>query len=170
MTQKLLCLFTVLVMMVTSACTTDQRIATLEGVIDSLEVLLPVLEAANPQNAPIYAMIDSAIAGLPTALQETQTEMASLDTDAIKAAKIAIYFAPCVASIQALPPVAQAITVGVAKAIQTFLNSLAPYNSNLRIKQSYYAGTKKSYSLPTKYQTKIADISGRVGKLPITPK
>jgi hypothetical protein len=115
-------------------------------------------------------MVGSAISGLPLALQETQAEMASLDTDAIKAGKIATYFAPSVASLQALPPLAQLLTAGVMKAIQTFLTAIAPYNSNFGIKQSYYAGVKKSYSLPIKYQAKIADITTKIGQLPVTAK
>ena len=168
MKQKITCIFTVLVMLVSSACTNDQRITSLEAVIDSLEILLPILEAANPQNATIYAMIDSAISGLPLALQETQAEMASLDTDAIKAAKITLYFAPSVASIQALPPMAQLITAGVAKAIQMFLTALAP-TATLQ-KGSKNVGVGHKYSLPTKYQNKIFDITNRVGYLPVTAK
>ena len=168
MKQKITCIFTVLVMLVSSACTNDQRITSLMDVIDSLELLLPILEAANPQNAAIYAMIDSAISGLPTALQETQAELASLDTDAIKASKIATYFADSVLALNSLPPLAQVIVAGVMKAIQSFLAAIAP-TATLQ-KGSKNVGVGHKYSLPTKYQNKIFDITNRVRYLPVTAK
>ena len=168
LTQKMMSIFTVLVMLATSACTTDQRIVTLEGVIDSLEILLPVLEVANPQNAAIYAMIDVAIAGLPTALQKTEAELATTDTDATKAVLIAEFFAPSVANIQGLPPLAQAIVVGVLNAIKVFLNAIAPVPTGVTGVGKYNIYVAKKYSLPKDYQTKISDISARIGHLPTT--
>ena len=166
MKQKIASIFTVLVMLLTSACTPDQRISTLEGVITSLEILLPVLEVATPSLIPIYTMVDSAISGLGPALQQTQTELASLDTDVIKAAKIATYFAPTIASINALPPAAQAITIGVLKAIQAFLATLAPTTTPGLT--SAKAGVGHKYTLPTRDQKSIADISARLSKLAVT--
>jgi hypothetical protein len=168
MKQKIMSIFTVLVMLVTSACTQDQRITSLEGVIDSLELLLPILEATNPQNANLYAMIGSAISGLPTALQQTQAELVSNDTDAIKAGKIATYFASSVLALNVLPPAAQAIASGVLVAIQKFLTSLSPYDGNMKLKASYRNNASHKYTLPDKYQNKTFDISDRVGQLSTT--
>ena len=166
MKQKILSIFTVLVMLLTSACTTDQRILSLEAVITSLEVLLPVLEVANPQNAAIYTMIDDSLVGIPSALEQTKTELASLDSDAIKAGKIALYFAPVVASLNLLPPEAQLITMGVMKAIQAFLTSISLYDKNFALKPKYKGGgATKPYFLPKGYQVKIQGIEERIGKL-----
>jgi hypothetical protein len=73
-----------------------------------------------------------------------------------------------VANIQGLPPLAQVIVVGVLNAIKVFLNAIAPVPTGVTGVGKYNIYVAKKYSLPKDYQTKISDISARIGHLPTT--
>jgi hypothetical protein len=152
-----------LVAMLTSqGCPTQTKLGSLENLITSLEVLLPILEQADPARASIYAQVDQAIQGLPQALQATQTELATQDNDWVKAGKIAGYFGPSIQNIQALPPTAKVIAQGVLNAIQAWIKAITPTTpppTTLKV------GKGKSYPLPGKDVDRIFKLTERIGKL-----
>ena len=124
-TQTLLIFLLVLVLtFVLVACTTSNLITSLQLVTDAVTVALPVLEAAGVDPAAL-ALAQTYLTSVSTATTQAVTELTSTDSAAVKAAKIASYFAAAVAPDIGNPQVS-AVVRAVAAAVQSFLALLNP--------------------------------------------
>ncbi|MGO9239625.1 MAG: hypothetical protein ACLQBJ_02355 [Bryobacteraceae bacterium] len=108
-----------------AGCAQNQILATLEASVSATEVLVGALEAGGKIPPGVAVAIEGAIAQLPDAYQETSVELASADSDAVKAVTIAGYYAATLASLQGVPQEAQVYATAVAGSIEAFLSTLA---------------------------------------------
>lgn len=116
----------VVAMVCLAGCSQEQVLASLEASVAATEVLVGTLQATGRINATTASKIEVAIAGLPTAYQQTAAELSSTDSSAIKATKISGYYASTIASLQALPADAQVYASAISASIQAFLSGLTP--------------------------------------------
>lgn len=107
-------------------CSQGDILKTLEASVAATEVLVTALEVAGKIPAPIATVIENAIATLPDAYTQTAAELASTDSNAVKALKIAGYFANATVALKALPPEAQMYASLVLDAINAFLAKINP--------------------------------------------
>lgn len=108
-----------------AGCSQNQVLVTLEASVAATEALVGALAIAGEIAPGTAVEITGAIAQLPAAYQETTTELASADSDAVKAMTIAGYYANTLASLQAVPPDAQVYAAMIAGSIEAFLSTLA---------------------------------------------
>jgi hypothetical protein len=116
----------IVAMVCLAGCSQQQVLASLEASVAATEVLVGTLQATGRIDSTIASQIESAIAGLPTAYQETAAELSSADSSATKVAKISEYYASTIASLQALPPDAQVYASAISASIRAFLSGLTP--------------------------------------------
>ncbi|MGA2500307.1 MAG: hypothetical protein ABSH20_21405 [Tepidisphaeraceae bacterium] len=121
-----LIVLTITAMLATQACTQTEVLTTLEASVTATEAVVTALSIAGKIDPNTAGLIESAIADLPDAYSQTATELASSDSPAVKAAKIAGYYAATVSKLNALPPQAQLWASAISAAIQTFLETLGP--------------------------------------------
>ena len=107
-----------------TGCTQNQILATLEASVAATETLVSALQAGGKIDPTVASAIEGAVAGLPAAFQETAAELASADVQALKAAKIAGYYASTEAALRALPPAAQVYASAISASIDAFLSQL----------------------------------------------
>jgi ABC-type phosphate transport system permease subunit len=108
-----------------AGCGQNQILATLEASVSATEVLIGALEAGGKIPPSVATEIEDAIAQLPDAYQETTLELASTDSDAVKAVTIAGYYAATLAALQVVPEEAKAYAAAIAGSIEAFLSTLA---------------------------------------------
>ncbi len=113
------------------ACSTSNLITSLQLVEDAVAVALPVLSAAGVDPA-VLALAETYLTAVETATAQASTELASTDTAAIKAAKIAGYFAAAVAPNIPNAEIS-AIIKAVAAAVQSFLALLNQGTAHLAV-------------------------------------
>jgi hypothetical protein len=111
-------------MVVMAGCSQSQILVTLEASVAATEVLVGTLAVTGKIPPDTAVAITGAIAQLPAAYQATTTELASTDSDAIKAVTIAGYYANTLASLQAVPADAQVYATMIAGSIEAFLSTL----------------------------------------------
>lgn len=116
----------IVAMVCLAGCSQQQVLASLEASVAATEVLVGTLQATGRIDSTIASEIETAIAGLPTAYQETAAELSSADSSATKVAKISEYYASTIASLQALPPDAQVYASAISASIRAFLSGLTP--------------------------------------------
>jgi Na+-transporting NADH:ubiquinone oxidoreductase subunit NqrC len=124
----------VLLCFVLVACTSSSLIVSLQLVTDAVEVAIPVLAAAGVDPAAL-TLVQNYLTAVSTATQQATTELASTDTTAVKAGKIASYFAAAIAPEIANVQVS-AVVKAVAAAVQEFLALLNPAPVTAAIAQS----------------------------------
>jgi hypothetical protein len=107
-----------------AGCAQNQILKTLEASVTAAEMLIAALQVSGRIDPAVAYEIETAIEGLPLAYQETAAELSSADTAAVKAAKIASYYASTVAALQTLPPPARFYAAAIAASIQAFLSNL----------------------------------------------
>ena len=105
----------------TPPVTPDQALTALEAVVASAEVVVVALGATGTIPADLAAEISVALVPLPGIFSQTAQEMATADTDVVKALKITEYFQPEIQSLSMLPQAAQVWTGAVMSAIKVFL-------------------------------------------------
>lgn len=120
----LLALLVVVLALLLVACSSSTLITSLQLVEDAVTVAIPVLQAAGVDPAAL-AQAQTYLTAVETATTQATTELASTDTAAVKAAKIASYFAAAVAPDIGNAQVA-AVVRAVAAAVQSFLALLNP--------------------------------------------
>ncbi len=120
---RIMAVVTVLALL--SGCSQNQILATLEASVAATEVLVGALAVTGKIPPEIAVVITDAIAHLPAAYQRTTAELASADVGAVKAAKIAGYYAETLAALQATPADAKVYAVMIAGSIEAFLSALA---------------------------------------------
>ena len=131
-------------MLTQTGCTGSQILTTLEGSVAATELLVAALAANNTIPADIAGPLEGAIADVPAAYTQTAAEIASSDTNAIKALKITAYFANSLQALKVLPPAAQVYAVPVINAINAFLNEINP-PATAGAFQPAYRGTAVSF-------------------------
>ena len=112
-------------MVLMAGCSQNQILVTLEASVAATEVLVGALAVTGKIPPEIAVVITDAIAHLPGAYQQTTAELASTDVGAVKAAKIAGYYAETLAALQAVPDDAKVYAVMIGGSIEAFLSSLA---------------------------------------------
>jgi hypothetical protein len=115
-----------LAMVLLVGCTQGQILASLEASVAATEVLVAALQVAGKISPTVADEIETAIAGLPAAYQETAAELASSDNAATMAAKITGYYSSTIAALRTLPPDAQVYASAISASIQAFLSHLTP--------------------------------------------
>ena len=112
-------------MAVMAGCSQNQVLATLEASVAATETVVEAL-AVSGQIPPLAASaIEHAIAQLPAAYKQTTAELASTDSNALKAVKIAGYFAGTLTALQGVPAPAKVYATAIVKSIEAFLTKLA---------------------------------------------
>ena len=101
--------------------TPDQALTALEAAVASAEVVVVALGATGTIPANLAAEITAAMLPLPGIFRQTAQELATKDTDVIKALTITGYFEPEIQSLDSLPPQAKVWTGAVMSAIKVFL-------------------------------------------------
>lgn len=102
--------------------TPDQALTALEAVVASAEVVVVALGATGVIPADLAAEISVALVPLPGIFSQTAQEMATTDTDIVKALKITEYFQPEIQSLTMLPASAQVWTGAIMSGIKVFLS------------------------------------------------
>ena len=100
----------------------DQALTALEAAVASAEAVVVALGATGVIPVATATEITVALTPLPAIFQQTAQEMASADTDVIKALKITEYFQPEIQALAMLPPAAQVWTNAVLSGIKVFLS------------------------------------------------
>jgi hypothetical protein len=113
-------------------CTSNQVLVTLEASVAATETLVASLAANGEIPAETAYEISTAIAGLPTAFQQTKAELDTTDSAALKSTKIALLYIPTLQAIDSLPPGARAYAVAISAAIQSFLKAITPATTGLQ--------------------------------------
>lgn len=112
-------------MAVLAGCSQNQVLATLEASVAATEVLVGALAVTGKIPPDVALAIEGAIAQLPDAYKQTAAELGSADADAVKAVKIAGYYAETLAALQVVPEDARAYAAAIAGSIEAFLSTLA---------------------------------------------
>ena len=99
----------------------DQALTALEASVAAAEVLVATLGATGVIPVATAAEITAALIPLPEAFRKTAQELASADSDVVKALTITDYFQPVVASLDSLPPQTKVWTGAVMSAMKVFL-------------------------------------------------
>jgi hypothetical protein len=124
--KPFLAVFAAAAMLTQTGCTGANILTTLEASVAATELLVEALAANNTIPADIAGPLEGAIADIPAAYTQTAAEIASSDTNAIKALKIAAYFANALQALKVLPPAAQVYAAPVIDAINAFLKEINP--------------------------------------------
>ena len=125
-TNAIMLTIAALAMALLVGCTQAQVLASLEASVAATETLVASLEVAGKVSPSIADEIESAIADLPAAFQETAAELSSTDNAAAKATKIGAYYTATIVALQALPQEAQIYASAISASIQAFLTALQP--------------------------------------------
>jgi hypothetical protein len=100
----------------------DQALTALEACSAAAEVVVAALGATGTIPADLAAEITAAMLPLPEIFRQTAQELASTDSDVVRALKITEYFQPEIQALSMLPPQAQVWTGAVMSAIKVFLS------------------------------------------------
>ena len=112
-------------MAVMAGCSQNQVLAALEASVAATETVVEALSVSG-QIPPLAASaIESAIGQLPEAYKQTTAELASTDSNAVKAVKIAGYFAGTLTALQGVPAPAKIYATAIVNSIEAFLTKLA---------------------------------------------
>jgi hypothetical protein len=125
-TNAIMLTIAALAMALLVGCTQAQVLASLEASVAATETLVASLEVAGKISPATADEIETAIADLPAAFQETAAELSSSDSAAARAVKIAEYYSATIVALQALPPEAQVYASAISASIQAFLSALQP--------------------------------------------
>jgi|SRR5271166_1575886 len=124
----LLCVLVLMSFGFLTGCGTSQVVNTLEAVIASAEVAVATLGATGTVPAGTVTSLDAYLKAIASATAFASTELASTDSPAVKATKIALEFGMVVAPV--LPPgIAQTVVVviqAVTQAVANFLAAIQP--------------------------------------------
>jgi len=112
-------------MVLLAGCSQNQVLATLEASVGAAETVVQALTGTGKISPGAAQAIESAIANLPAAYEQTAAELSSNDPDAVKAVKIAGYYASTLAALQGVPDDARLYAQAIASSIQAFLATLA---------------------------------------------
>lgn len=107
------------------SCTGTQITTTLQTVVDAVSIALPILAATTGMTPAQDQEITKYLKTVSTAIKETTAELATMDSSAIKAGKIAGFFAAAaLPAIPGLSPTVQMILQTVSAAVGQFLSTL----------------------------------------------
>ncbi len=108
-----------------AACTPGALVGSLDAVVSAVSLALPILSLAGVPG-PVILLAQGYLQSVSTAVHATTAELASADTPAVKAVRIASYFAAAI--VPNLPagidPRIGQLLAAVAQAVQAFLQHL----------------------------------------------
>lgn len=109
-----------------AGCTPGAVTSALDKVVSAVELALPLLSFAGVP-APVIVLAQGYLQSVSAAVNETTTELASTDTSAVKAAKIASYFAAAIVPVlpAGTPPIVAQLLQAVSDAVAAFLKHIA---------------------------------------------
>lgn len=107
------------------SCSGTQITTTLQGVVDVVSVVLPILAGTTGLTPAQNQEITKYLKAVSTAVKETTAELGTADSSAIKAGKIAGFFATAaLPAIPGLSPTVEMILQTVNATVGTFLRTL----------------------------------------------
>jgi len=113
-------------MLILTSCTQNEVLSTLQASVAATEILVASLEAGGKIPAGTTVILANAIVDLPEAYRQTVAELDNLKDDAaLRAVKIASYFAPTVLRLNLLPADAQVYSAAIAASIRVFIDALS---------------------------------------------
>ena len=124
-TRVLKTMAAVAAMVVLAGCSQNQVLATLEASVAATETVVEALSVSGQIPPLAAAAITGAIAQLPAAYKQTTAELASADSNAVKAVKIAGYYAATLTALQGVPGPAKIYATAIVNSIEAFLTKLA---------------------------------------------
>ena len=113
------------VLLVASACSTSSLTVSLNAIVVSADAALAVLGASGTIPAPVVALATNYLTAVSDATRLTAAELASADTDAVKASSITdIWAQAALPNLKDVSPAVSVALVAVDAAVKAFVGSI----------------------------------------------
>jgi hypothetical protein len=114
-------------LLVASACSISTLTTSLNAVVVSADAALAVLGVSGTIPAPAVALASNYLTAVAQATSLTAAEIASADTDAMKASRIAdIWAQAALPNLKDVPPAVSVALIAVDAAVKAFVGSIHP--------------------------------------------